>query len=342
MASETWAAGIYLERTQASVLVAPFNQFNSKIKINDAQFSEYKFIESQDSDERINIICSSLKDHIRICRVGVACYGPFASLDSGDSYDHIHEEHADPPFQGVNLRKRFGEALRAVGLNKVVVSILHDGNACALGEAVARNLPRDQVLAYVLVTEGIGFGLATGQTIHRSRVHPEIGPLSVRLAATDLLTKKLVKSADSYLGSLARLADNKSILERRDMIDKRIKNLGHELLASSFESRGYYLAQGCLALTALFAPSRIVIGCDIDPRSNCVKRVREHFSSFLSIRADEERPLREYADMVDTNSYIVEPTPLEAEDRSPLTTIGATGAFGACAAAVLSNRVEGR
>lgn len=346
---ERFVAGIFIERSKATLIVARYG--GPDIHGPDPIFLKYtkeKVYEYDNSDQKsaisfINDVCELIgqKFKTNIASIAISCYGPFLSLNpKSDQYSTLNPEKCELPFRGINLYFEFSRFLQKYDVNEnVKLSFWHDGNACALGESTLRKLPSDRVLSYLLVTEGVGVGFCTGNTINKSALHPEIGPLQVKYADKDfLIPDEDFRTDDPYAHSLSSLSDNPSLMKRYalrkgienyKLINRAVLNKNCNRL---FDFRGYYLAQACVAITIMIAPHIIVVGADIDPKKCINSDIEGHFSSFIKAREDEEAPLFDYKELNEVKNYISLPYNTSLLGLS--SGIGVTGAVGMCAAAV--------
>lgn len=306
--SDSVVAGIYIERNGALLVRAKKQRnvpFPTLDLLNDYEEVNWSPENVEEAKHYLHELAEVLaKSGPELCSIGVGSYGPFHSLmRTNPNFSVVHSERADLPLRGVNLRKIFSDHLVQSGARiRPLLTVHTDANACALGEAMARDLPKHHVLVYLLVTDGIGAGIVTGRTVYRSALHPEVGMLHVRYASDDKL--KPSKFSNEYLGSLSYFADNRALLQRY-----RLKSGGHSVTQEMllkigndrfWDLRAYYLAQACVAITTLLAPHRIVIQADIDPRGDLVDLTRQKFYHFLRERSNEGAPAYELSGGIDS------------------------------------------
>jgi predicted NBD/HSP70 family sugar kinase len=342
-------AGVYIERHQGTIVClpaqsgldddqAPYEMFDfENVEFEQLHWNPHKPAEAERGLKELANLLSKMES--QPTSLAVSCYGPFVSLDPRHSaYGQVDPERADEPLKGKNLAEIFRPALAKARGDHVGKLLIHtDANACALGEAVARNLPRTHALAFVLVTEGIGAGFVTGRAIHQSALHPEIGLLPVRVHADDPLRPELYEQA--YARSANGLADNSALRERAGMMYRNKVRYISKISDDSFwDFRAYYLAQLCLAATAIVAPHQIIIACDIDPdKGDLVGRTARRFRRFLQNLQNEGNPVFKYPEL-DSIQFISASTPIPGLPISA--SIAATGVMGMAYAAAWNSRMS--
>lgn len=279
--------------------------------------------------------------------IGLACYGPFRSLvPNTDYFGELHDKFASSPFCGQNLERITRETLIASGQANYDPSlyIQTDANACALGEAIARNPEADpgkdgrDLLGYIICGEGVGLGLVQGRDIVRSALHPEIGLIPTRSHDDDPLGAP-ARTRDGpvredYSRSLAQMASDDAVARRLARIRGLDQITLREVAACRdqvfWDSRAYYLAQACLVCTVVAPPNAIVIGAKIDPLGNVGPRTLRQLKRFLKRRKLDRQPVIEYAHLR-APGYIANPT---RNPRIPTPhAMATTGVVGICHAA---------
>jgi len=341
-------AGVYMERNGAMVIRAAKRDKIPwpEIEVLDYEDFHWDPNDPQEAEHYLAEIGALLVESGAALRsVAVASYGPFVSLKrSSPSYGIVHPKISDRPLRGQNWRELFHEGLVKQGAREDLLIRIHtDSNACALGEAVARDLPRDHVLAYLTVTDGVGLGVVTGREIRSSALHPEIGMLHVRYDKDDKL--KPPKEANLYAGSLSSMADNRALLERQSAILGGVpttKQMIRDIRSDRFwEMRAYYLAQACLATTVMLTPHQIVVEADIDavdmgPDYTAASLTRQKFYRLLEERRHEGAPVFEYDELSSRATFITGSTAIAGfDDVAPFRV---TGAIGMCQAAAMAKR----
>ena len=343
--------GVYLERSGGSVMRAIVTGEDGEISgRKKLEATHYKDIdwdpsnveEAHEGVRALAKIAASMGKH-NLKSVAIAAPGPFLSLRRSNSdgrFGIIHPTVSHLPLRGFNLRQIFHEGISESGGNPNTFITVHtDAEACAIGEAVARNLPDKSTLAFLLVTEGIGLGIVRGRTPLSSALHSEIGVLSVRWDAADPL--KPERTDRHYAKSLSEMADNSSLRARyglslaaADGSADVPKVTDADLLAAPnhplWEFRAYYLAQACLACAVILAPHQIVLGADVDVERSIAERTNRQFRAFLTARRIEKQPVFEF-DEIGATGYISRSEPIPSlPDTRPFR---ATGALGMCHAA---------
>lgn len=272
--------------------------------------------------------------------ISIAGYGPFLSLKRSNLDGNFGQMHSvsDGPLTGTNIFETFHRKISTSASNPgAFITVYTDAEACAIGEAMTRELRDDQLLAFFLVTEGIGMGLVQGRRILSSALHSEVGMLAVRWKSEDPL--KPDKASTDYARSLSEMADNKALRKRFEA--KYRKNPTDDLLRKSSNSalwdfRAYYLAQACLACTVILPPHQIVIGADIDDNKRSIaNRIRLYFSDFLKVRRTDGKAVLEFEEL-NKESYIDDMKPVPGT-RDP-TSLRTKGVIGMCYAAATAER----
>ena len=277
--------------------------------------------------------------------VAIASYGPFRSLRRTDKelFGQVHEKVSHFPLRGFNLSHMFFRGIKESGGNEDAFITVHtDAEACALGEAIARDLPDDHLLHFILVTEGVGLGVISGRSILKSALHSEIGLLHVRFDARDPL--KPARGTRLYSKSLSELADNASLRRRafhfsdgKVTSDDELELFPDETL---WNLRAYYLAQACLASTVTLPPHKIVLGADIDHMNSIGSRASRQFYAFLDERRIADQPAFEFTEMYHEGmpvenfiSSMTSGSPIELARN-----FQSLGAWGMCYAAATAHR----
>lgn len=340
-------AGVYVERTGALALRAQAHTRTDGVTELDYVDAEEMSWRSDDPDEA----ASKLKELCRLvgessgddlAGIALAGYGPFVSLMRSDpDFGKLDDTAPHLPFRDQNLARLMRLGLASAGIREPQALRIHtDADACALGEAQARELPDDHLLCYLLVTEGVGLGIVRGRTLHSSALHPEIGMLHVRYDRRDPVKPSKADGVYLYSLSLAEGASNRSIRERLALPDGKWGELSSQATGRKEELieelRAYYLAQGCLACAVILAPHQIVLGADHDPSDRLLEKTANAFGKFLSRRVGDEQPVFRYKQL-EKSGFIAAPTPIPA-----LASLGTgprvTGAVGMCVAAARAER----
>lgn len=336
-------AGVYIERHQGTILRALAESSQDKDgrpyeRLSIVGHGQVPWDSRKAADglkQLAFLVTNSGKD---LVSVGIASYGPFMSLDPlRKNYGVIDLERSQEALAGKDLATLFRDALaRARGDAAGRIVIHTDANACALGEAVTRGLSRHHVLSSLLVTEGIGAGFVTGQTIPPSALHPEIGLLPLRFHNDDPLKPETFGQA--YSRSAGDLAGNSAMRLRasrmyQDYSGEDIRTISYETF---WQFRAYYISQLCVAMTAILAPHSIVVLGDIEPRSgHLVKQTSREFRGFFRQFEREKNPVFSYPELSEP-TFISGPSVIPGVPSSP--SIAASGVWGMAYAAALKSR----
>lgn len=288
-----------------------------------------------------------------ISSVAIACYGPFLSLTPGASFGVVRDDTADPPLNGLDIYKTFGERLGADWLARgdTRFQVHTDASACAVGEAHLRDMGSDEVLAYLFATDGIGIGLVRGRKIVLSALHPEIGLLPALIHKRDPIAKQtesLPYPIDSRslidFQSISQLANNKALKDRYARM-KAPNDMGWAFADKKKEElfwdiRACYLAEVCVACTVIHPPHAIVIGANIDPLGDVDKRAWSYVEHFISGWHRHKGPLFAYKELAP--GFISRP--FSATKNNVPASPAVTGAIGSCylaAAATVRSKMIG-
>lgn len=340
--AEEVVVGVYLERSGGAVMRAVTGEADAS-GMKSVQPTNINMFEWDPNDvdgavrevQRMAALAADMgRDNLR--SVAIASYGPFLSLKRSNldgKFGVIHPKASHLPLQGLNLRALFYNGLvQHRGKREAFITIHTDAEACAIGEAMARGLPERHVLAFILVTEGVGLGIVQGRRPLASALHSEIGMLHVRYDRNDPLKPK--KDSNLYARSLSEMAEN-GALRRRYMLDNKVDAVTDaELLAARndaiWDLRAYYLAQACLACAVILAPHQIVLGADLDFDRSIAERTNRIFRSFLDARRVKDQPVFEFEEL-DRAGYISRSEPIP--EIHPTASFRVTGALGMCQAA---------
>lgn len=340
-------AGVYVERTGALALRAQARtRKDGMIELDyvDAEEMSWFSDDPHEATSKLKELCRLVGESSgdALAGLALASYGPFVSLMRSDpEFGKLDDTAPHPPLRDQNLAKLVRDGLARAGLEQSYALRIHtDADACALGEAQARDLPDDHLLCYLLVTEGVGLGIVRGRTLHSSALHPEIGILHVRFDRRDPLKPSKTDGVYLYGLSLAEGSSSRSIGERLALPESKWGELASQATTLKEEMieelRAYYLAQGCLACTVILAPHQIVLGADHDPSDRLLEKTANAFSKFLSRRVGDAQPLFRYKQL-EKSGFIAAPTPIAA-----LAPLGGgprvTGAVGMCVAAARAER----
>ena len=266
-------------------------------------------------------------------KLAISSPGPFLSLNHkqrSNDYGTVHPTVGNAPLRGLNLPNVFRQAFQDAGGNpeRLRIEVYTDAQACAMGEAVSRNLGPDSTLAFILVTEGIGLGLVRGRSPFGSALHSEFGMMPVRWRGDDKLKPDKDQDKRRYSQSLSQLAENKS-LWKRISDEPSVRKLTEGDL-DVLDHRAYYLAQGCLACAVMIAPHKIVLGADLDYQESISQMTIVHFRKFLAARQIDREPVFSFPEIGD-DDYISNAKVIPNTRNIP--PLHVTGALGLCHAA---------
>lgn len=281
--------------------------------------------------------------------IGVASPGPFQSLRrshiAATTFGYIDPKYAHRPLNGIRVYDTFKAALKNSSLCVNAEVIIHtDAMACAIGEAVFRNVSSNHLLAFFIVGDGIGLGLVRGTSPLRSALHPEVGLLGVQLHkkerhgyGIDILTG----GVGPY--SVAQVASNIALRKRCGSLDpdfqKVFNLLGNTEQKVVLNLRAYYLAQMCLACTVMLPPHKIVLGehFALEQDDDLAKRVHRYFRSFMKSRDIAGQPIFGYPELYESSFISNQLNIMDPPCQSKIGRAGAMGMLYAAARADLSN-----
>ncbi|MCU0795196.1 MAG: ROK family protein [Akkermansiaceae bacterium] len=194
--------------------------------------------------------------------LGVGAFGPVMLAGRGDDYGRMLAT-PKPGWEGFSisafLRTAFPDC-------RVVVET--DVNAATLAESrcgAARGL--DDVV-YITIGTGIGAGILAGGRLVHGALHPEFGHLKVPRSPVDEFAGLCPFHGDCLEG----LASGPAIAGRWG-VDASALAPEHP----AWEIQAWYLAHGVLALAAITAPSRVVIGGGVAQLRGLHERVQAEF-----------------------------------------------------------------
>lgn len=193
--------------------------------------------------------------------LGVAAFGPVMLADHGEDYGRILAT-PKPGWAGFSLSAKLRTAFPGARL-----VIETDVNAAALAEShsgAARGL-RD--VAYITIGTGIGAGILSGGRLVQGALHPEFGHFKVPIFPGDPFSGVCSFHGDCLEG----LASGPAIAARWGREAAELPAT-HE----AWEMQAWYLAHGVLALTAIVAPSRVVIGGGVSQAEGFHAKVEAH------------------------------------------------------------------
>ena len=177
--------------------------------------------------------------------IGIAAFGPLGVVPGRPGYGRLLAT-PKPGWSGYSILDAIGAAFPAARR-----AIETDVNAAALAEArlgAARGL---EDVAYITIGTGIGAGLLSGGRLVHGALHPEFGHLKVPR-----------HPGDDFPGLCPFHGDCLEGLASGPAMAARWGTAAAELPADhpAWDTEAWYLAHGALALLAIAAPARIVIG----------------------------------------------------------------------------------
>ena len=194
--------------------------------------------------------------------LGVAAFGPVMLADRGDDYGRMLAT-PKPGWEGFSisafLRPAFPDC-------RLVIET--DVNAATLAESrlgAARGL---EDVVYITIGTGIGAGVLTGGRLVHGSLHPEFGHLKVPRFSGDDFPGVCRFHGDCLEG----LASGPAIANRWGAEGSSLPP-GH----AAWDMEAWYLAHGVLALAAILAPSRVVIGGGVSQAEGFHDRVQSTF-----------------------------------------------------------------
>jgi fructokinase len=194
--------------------------------------------------------------------LGVAAFGPVMLADEGEEYGRMLAT-PKPGWAGFSLS---GTLRAAFPGSRLVIET--DVNAAALAESrsgAARGLAD---VAYITIGTGIGAGILTGGRLVHGSLHPEFGHFKVPKFPGDEFAGVCPFHGDCLEG----LASGPAIAARWG-VEASALHSGHP----AWEMQSWYLAHGVLALAAIVAPSRVVIGGGVSQVEGFHERVQTAF-----------------------------------------------------------------
>lgn len=177
--------------------------------------------------------------------VGVGAFGPIILAQDKPEYGRMLAT-PKPGWEGFSLSAALRDAFPDV---RIVIET--DVNAAALAESrCGAALGLDDVV-YITIGTGIGAGMLSGGRLVHGALHPELGHLKVpRFSGDDF-----AGVCPFHGACLEGLASGPAIAARWGAEASTLPP-GHK----AWEMQAWYLAHGVLALAAILAPSRVVIG----------------------------------------------------------------------------------
>lgn len=194
--------------------------------------------------------------------LGVAAFGPVMLAGRGDDYGRMLAT-PKPGWEGFSistfLRSEFPDC-------RLVIET--DVNAAVLAESrlgAARGL---EDVVYITIGTGIGAGILSGGRLLHGALHPEFGHFKVARFPGDDFAGVCGFHGDCLEG----LACGPAIAARWGEDASKLHS-GHE----AWNMEAWYIAHGVLALAAITAPSRVVIGGGVSQSEGFHGRVQTAF-----------------------------------------------------------------
>ncbi|MDR0929940.1 MAG: ROK family protein [Oscillospiraceae bacterium] len=199
--------------------------------------------------------------------LGIASFGPIDLHEDSPTYGHITET-PKLPWRDTPLLPILREALG------VPVGLSTDVGAAALAEHTLGAAAGLSSCVYVTVGTGIGGGVIAEGRLVRGLVHPEMGHFWLRSHPQDPAPQGF---CPYHNGCLEGLASGSAMAARwgcsPDMLPE-----GH----IGWEIEAHYLAQLCMAATAMLSPEKIILGGGVMQRESLLPRVRALTAEMLA------------------------------------------------------------
>lgn len=230
-------------------------------------------------------------------KLGIGCYGPFKTLDWSiptseridQGYGYI-DSTIHPKLAQRNLFLIVKESFERIQESVPEIRIQTDANVAALGELYHRHVlngqwiddGKNQVISFLKFSRGVGGGVVYGDKLWGGRLHPEMGQIRVERwkskIATETKAEELFPGVCEYHGGcLEGLSSAGAFTKRWNKEYWAIKDNNHE----AWDRQAHYVAQLCVNVTCLFAPSRIVLGGSLVAEGDVINKVREKFSALM-------------------------------------------------------------
>ena len=194
--------------------------------------------------------------------VGVGAFGPVNLAQDGPEYGQMLAT-PKPGWTGFSLSAALRNAFPDV---RIVIDT--DVNAAVLAESRCGAALGLNDVVYITIGTGIGAGMLSGGRLVHGALHPEFGHLKVPRFSGDDFAGVCPFHSDCLEG----LASGPAMAARWAAEASTLPS-GHK----AWEMQAWYLAQGVLALAAILAPSRVVIGGGVSQAENFHARVGSTF-----------------------------------------------------------------
>lgn len=227
-------------------------------------------------EETISKVAAFLRPHGSLERVGFACFGPL-SFHTGSITSTPKPGWRDSPVVDLLLKE----------LPQTTVVFETDVNAPAVSEARVAGV---HSCCYMTVGTGVGIGVVVaGQPVH-GLVHPEGGHMLISPHAEDT-ARVFTGTCPFHKGCLEGMTSTKAIAAR---LGRSVDQL-HEVEDSHpvWTVIAYYLAVGCMNVSLMVSPEKIILGGGVLQRAVLYPMVRGEFLRLMngyvrhSLLADE-------------------------------------------------------
>lgn len=248
----------------------------------------------------------------RVRSLGVACYGPFVSLNHeqryGDGYGQLRTTTHGLRLSGLNLYKVVGRSF-PVGVRVPMITVETDVNAAALGEMYWRCTDDDRWLAgwenevvlFLKISVGIGGGAVYGDGIWGGRLHSEMGHIRVPKWCDPLRgnrPEEFPGVCRYHRDCVEGLASVPAMEERWGM---SLAELQRDPEHIAWEREAHYIGQLCTASSCILVPSRIVLGGRVMNTQGLLAKVQDRFREFMG---GEDGALFRHYQELDRPDYI--------------------------------------
>ncbi|MDR0896748.1 MAG: ROK family protein [Oscillospiraceae bacterium] len=191
--------------------------------------------------------------------LGIGAFGPIDLHEDSPTYGYITQtpklSWRDTPLLPL-LRETLG----------VPVGLATDVGAAALAEHALGAAVGLSSCVYVTIGTGIGGGVIAEGRLVRGLMHPEMGHFWLRPHPQDPAPKGFCPYHD---GCLEGLASGPAMAKRWGCSPETLPE-GH----IGWEIEAHYLAQLCMAASAMLSPERIILGGGVMQRQSLLPRIR--------------------------------------------------------------------
>lgn len=328
MTKKPLVAGIYLTEYYADCLIGEFSNYHDdSIGIKNPKTSRIPFIRIERENltpEQFLIKCAQhlARKHPSLKSVAIACFGPFQSLDysvppsSYSNYGALTNGHAYTDWHGIHIYHIFNGVFSENDIHPIT-RIYTDVDAAAYGEYllrynndddIAKEL-RDNVLVYLQFSRSVNGGIAFNGNIWRGRLHPLMSihkPKKFQIMddSDKLLIDPYTGCCDFHDDCIEGLIGIKALEERTGKFFEDIPN-DHWV----WEYVVYYIANLCISVTGIIAPSKIILGGRVikensDPKfsQQLLRRIRGYY--YESLQGPEGMMSPNYYDVLAEHDFI--------------------------------------